>query len=177
MPLAIATPTTTTTTTTRSAHADAVHIERLDTGAYRLTTSLWLPRPRAEVFDFFSRAENLERITPGFLRFRILTPPPIVMALGTQIDYRLRLKGLPLRWRTQITAWDPPHTFTDTQRRGPYRQWVHRHSFADESGGTRCDDEVRYRVGGGALIHRLFVDRDVRAIFEFRQRAMIALLG
>lgn len=138
---------------------------------------LWLPRPRPEVFAFFSEARNLEAITPPWVKFEVLTPAPIEMRAGTLIDYRLRVHGFPLRWRTEITAWDPPFRFADSQLRGPYRRWVHTHTFEEKDGGTLCGDNVSYAVPGGALIERLFVRRDVERIFAFRQEAMRRLLG
>jgi ligand-binding SRPBCC domain-containing protein len=136
------------------------------------TAELWLPRPRDEVFRFFGDATNLEAITPPWVNFHILTPAPIVMRPGTLIDYRLRLHGFPLRWQTEITAWEPSVRFVDEQRRGPYRLWRHTHTFEDKDGGTLCRDRVEYAVWGGALIERLFVRRDVARIFAFRQQAL-----
>ena len=104
---------------------------------YELTTTQWLPRPLPEVFAFFSDAANLQRITPPFLNFRVLTPAPIAMHAGAIIDYRLGLRGVPLSWKTEITAWDPPHRFVDEQRRGPYRQWIHTHTFEPLDEGRR----------------------------------------
>ena len=138
---------------------------------------LWLPRPRPEVFAFFAEARNLEAITPPWLKFEVLTPAPIAMRAGTLIDYRLRLHGFPIRWRTEITLWEPPVRFADTQLRGPYRLWEHTHTFVEKDGGTLCRDEVRYAVPGGALIERLFVRRDVERIFAHRQEVMRRLLG
>ena len=118
---------------------------------------------------FFSDAHNLERITPGFLKFRVLTPAPIELREGVVIDYALRVRGVPLRWRSEITVWDPPHRFVDRQVRGPYRRWVHEHRFVSlDGGGTLVEDRVEYAVPGGRLVHALFVKRDVQAIFAYR---------
>lgn len=139
-----------------------------------------IPRPRDEVFDFFSRAENLERLTPANLRFRILTPLPIEMREGALIDYRLRLNGIPLKWRTLISTWDPPNVFVDTQLKGPYRQWIHTHRFTElESGSTLMEDEVRYRLPFGPLgmIALPIVRRQVRGIFEYREKALADALN
>jgi ligand-binding SRPBCC domain-containing protein len=143
---------------------------------YTLSTWQWLPRAQDEVFAFFADAFNLERITPGFLRFRVLTPPPIAMAAGTLIDYRLRLHGVPVSWRTEITVWEPSHRFCDVQLRGPYREWVHMHTFEPKDGGTLVHDVVRYRLIGPdpatRVIHRVLVGPDTTRIFEHRHTAM-----
>ncbi len=133
-----------------------------------LHREVWLPRPPEAVFPFFADAGNLDRLTPPWLHFRILSPQPMEMAVGARIDYRLRLHGLPIRWRSEITAWDPPHGFVDEQRRGPYRVWIHRHRFEARRGGTLVTDHVRYAVPGGLLADRLFVRRDLRRIFDYR---------
>jgi ligand-binding SRPBCC domain-containing protein len=138
-------------------------------------SELWLPRPRETVFAFFAEARNLEQITPPFLQFEVLTPAPIAMRPGTLIDYRLRVHGFPIRWRTEIAAWNPPHRFVDTQLRGPYTLWHHTHTFRERSGGTDCFDEVRYRPRGGALINWLFVRRDVENIFAYRREQLLKL--
>jgi ligand-binding SRPBCC domain-containing protein len=144
---------------------------------YVLDASMTLPRGREEVFSFFADAGNLESITPATLRFRILTPRPIVMRVGSIIDYRLSIHGIPVRWQTEITLWDPPHRFVDEQRRGPYWRWVHEHRFREEGDATIVEDRVEYLVPGGRLVHGLFVGRDVRRIFEFRERTMSRLFG
>jgi ligand-binding SRPBCC domain-containing protein len=136
---------------------------------FKLEVELWLPRSRAEVFPFFSEARNLQELTPPWLKFEVLTPEPITMRVGTLIDYRIKLHGLPIRWRTEITDWSPPHQFVDTQLRGPYTLWHHTHTFTEQDGGTLCRDRVRYRPLGGALMNWLFVRRDVERIFHFRQ--------
>lgn len=140
-------------------------------------TELVLPRTLEEVFAFFGDAHNLQRITPPWLDFQILTPAPIAMRPGTVIDYRLKLHGVPFRWRTKITVWEPPHRFVDTQQSGPYRQWIHTHTFESRSDGTLCRDHVAYAVPGGRLIERCFVRRRVERIFAFRHQAMVRLLG
>lgn len=138
---------------------------------------LRLPRPPEEVFPFFAEAGNLDAITPPWLRFRIVTPQPIRMQAGTLIDYRLRVRGLPLRWRTLIREWDPPHRFVDEQVRGPYRLWVHTHSFEPCDGGTLARDVVRHAVWCDGLVHPLFVRREVATIFAFRQQALRQKFG
>jgi len=140
-------------------------------------TSLFLPRPRPDVFAFFADAQNLERITPPWLHFRITSPLPIAMAAGTLIDYRLRLHGVPISWRTRIAVWEPPVRFVDEQLRGPYRRWVHEHLFIDRDGGTECRDRVEYAVPGGAVVDRLLVRPDVERIFAFRAAALTTLFG
>jgi ligand-binding SRPBCC domain-containing protein len=140
-------------------------------------TELWLPLPPAELFPFFGDAANLDAITPPWLHFRIITPPPISMRAGTLIDYRLRVHGLPLRWRTHISAWQPPHRFVDEQVRGPYRQWIHEHTFEPRDGGTLARDVVRYAVPFDLLLHRWFVRPDIERIFEFRTAALQGRFG
>jgi ligand-binding SRPBCC domain-containing protein len=131
-----------------------------------------LPAPPGAVFEFFADAGNLEAITPGWLRFRIVTPRPIEMRPGALIEYRLRLHGVPVSWRTRIEAWEPGVRFVDAQLRGPYRLWHHTHEFApDGAGGTLMRDTVRYALPLGPLgelARRLFVARDLAAIFDFR---------
>lgn len=140
---------------------------------YRFHDELWLPRPRDEVFPFFADARNLGEITPPWVQFEILTPSPIAMCPGTLIDYRIRVHGFPIRWRTEITEWNPPFHFVDEQRSGPYSKWHHTHRFEEKDGGTLCIDDVIYRPHGGAIIHRLFVRRDVKRIFSYRREKLL----
>jgi hypothetical protein len=139
---------------------------------HRFTSEIWLPRPLEDVFPFFADARNLQRITPPWLSFEVLTRGEILMKQGALIDYRLRVRGIPIRWQSEITVWDPPWRFADEQRRGPYRLWAHEHRFAEKDGGTLVIDDIRYAVPGGFLINALFVARDVRKIFEFRTRRL-----
>ena len=99
------------------------------------------------------------------------------MRAGTIIDYRIRIHGFPLRWRTEITQWNPPHHFADVQMRGPYALWDHTHTFEERDGGAVCIDEVRYRPRGGALVNWLFVRRDVERIFEFRRKRLLEIFA
>lgn len=145
--------------------------------SFELRREQWFPRPLEQVFAFFADARNLEAITPPWLGFEVLTPAPLEMRPGALIDYRLRLHGVRLGWKTEITVWQPPHRFVDKQRRGPYREWVHEHTFAVRDGGSLVGDYVRYRVPGGRLVHELFVRREVERIFDYRRERLAQLLG
>ena len=149
----------------------SVRIVKRERG-YRLETTVWLPRDIGEVFAFFVDTHNLDLITPPWLHFRITTLPPVVMEPGLLLDYRLRLRGVPIRWQSEITVWDPPHRFVDEQRKGPYRRWVHEHIFRVKDGGTKVIDCVDYVVPGGRLAHRLFVKGEVTSIFRYRRRKL-----
>ncbi len=143
---------------------------------WRLRSSLWIPHPPEVVFPYFADARNLEALTPAWLSFQILTPSPIVMKTGTLIDYRIGVRGLPLRWRTRIARWEPPYVFADEQLRGPYALWHHTHSFTPCDGGTTLSDQVAMRPRGGplaSLLMALFVRRDVERIFHHRARVLI----
>jgi len=146
---------------------------------HKLTRHTRLAHPIGRVFEFFSRAENLEQITPPWLAFRILTPPPIELREGALIEYALRVRGLPMRWVSRITHWNPPHRFTDIQERGPYRLWEHTHSFVEVEGVTEMTDTVRYALPFGPLgelAHRLVVARDLRSIFDYRAKSVDSLM-
>lgn len=147
---------------------------------HRLERCLVIPRPRAEVFAFFSDARNLEAITPSSLRFRIATPLPIEMGPGTRIDYSLSLFGVPLRWRTLIALWQPDERFIDEQERGPYAVWRHLHEFEAAGSSTRMRDVVDYALPFGALgsaAHALCVRRMLKLIFDHRENAICERFG
>jgi len=132
-----------------------------------------IERPLAEVFPFYADAANLERITPPWLGFEVTTPRPIAMGVGALIEYRLRLHGVPVRWRTRIEAWEPPYRFIDAQLSGPYALWHH-------TGATVLGDRVRYALPlglAGEAARALFVRRDLERIFDYRRDAVAKLLG
>ena len=156
---------------TASEKTASLSLRRQD-GFFTVETRLFLPRPLEIVFPFFADAANLETITPPWLRFEIITPHPIAMRAGALIEYRLQLHGIPLRWQSEITTWEPPHRFVDEQRRGPYRTWIHEHTFKESTGGCEVRDFVRYTVLGGWVADRLFVGHNVRRIFEYRARRL-----
>jgi ligand-binding SRPBCC domain-containing protein len=136
---------------------------------------LALPVARSKLFPFFADARNLERLTPPSLRFEILTPGEIRMEAGATIDYRLRVSGFPVRWRTVIELWEPPFRFVDVQTKGPYALWRHTHTFDETPQGTMMRDRVEYALPFGplgAVAHRLFVARQLERIFSFRARVV-----
>jgi ligand-binding SRPBCC domain-containing protein len=160
-----------------SSHPSSLVFSRDPDGAHVLQAGQWVPVPRATVFPFFADPANLQAITPPHLAFRILTEGPLDMRPGLLIDYRLGLHGIPLRWRTRITAYEPGRGFTDLQERGPYRLWEHQHTFSDRDGGTWIADRIRYRLPWNFnLVHPL-VNADLRAIFTFRQEEIARRFG
>lgn len=135
-----------------------------------------VPQSLEDIFPFFADAANLQRITPPWLDFEVLTPA-VQMKPGQHLDYRLRIRKIPVRWTSAITVWEPPLRFVDEQVRGPYRIWRHEHRFTAQGGGTLCEDEVLYAVPGGAWVNRLLVEPDVKRIFEYRKRRLGEIFG
>lgn len=135
-----------------------------------------VPVELGRAFAFFAEPRNLAEITPPWLHFRILEAP-MRAERGALIRYRLRIKGVPVRWLTEITDWRPPHTFTDVQLSGPYRLWEHTHCLTSVAGGTEIYDQLRYRVPGGAVADRLLVRRLLDEIFDYRRARIAELLG
>jgi ligand-binding SRPBCC domain-containing protein len=142
-----------------------------------LETSLWVPRTPEDLFPFFADAANLNVLTPPWLDFKIVTPLPIDMKQGVLIDYRIGLKGVPMKWRTLISAWEPPVRFIDEQIKGPYSLWRHEHIFVPDRGGTNCIDRVSYSHWGGPLAEKLLVRPDLERIFAYRKEKMAELFG
>lgn len=157
----------------------AVMVRELAPGShFELCCEDWLPRPVEDVFPFFADPYNLERITPDFLRFKVLRSSDRIVRSGTVIDYRLRLHGLPFRWRTVIEEWSPGESFVDRQVKGPFRLWHHTHEFEQRDGGTLIRDRVLYDLPCGALgrlVAGRLVHRDVEEIFRYRQQQTRAL--
>ena len=143
---------------------------------FTLSTELLIEKPIDEVFSYFSNAHNLVEITPSRMKLVVLTPPPIEMQIGTLIDYRLKLKGIPIRWQSEITEWNPPHKFVDEQRKGPYRVWIHTHIFHEAEQGTIVRDRVEYAVLGGQIVDKLLVRPDLQRIFEYRSKRLQEIL-
>ncbi len=132
-------------------------------------------RPLNEVFDFFSKVENLNSITPPDMHFKILSPLPIHIQKGTLIDYKIKVNGIPFKWKTEISEWEPPYRFIDKQLNGPYNTWIHEHIFEERNGVTHMRDIVHFRSPGWILeplINKLFIEKKVRAIFNYREEKL-----
>lgn len=157
--------------------AGQLRIGRQPDGTYRLTCAILLERDLCEVFEFFSDPHNLALITPQRLRLEVNSQERVLIAHGTRIRYRFRVRGVPARWHSEITAWEPPHRFVDEQLRGPFRSWVHEHTFEEVTGGILARDEVTYTVPGGRPVHHLFVKRELQRLFGHRHRQLRQRLG
>jgi ligand-binding SRPBCC domain-containing protein len=141
---------------------------------YILEREQWLPKAVDEVFSFFSRPENLSALTPSWLDFRMVEAPD-ALAVESLIHYRLRWHGVPIRWTTEISEWNPPHRFVDRSVSGPYALWNHEHWFAVRGGGTTMRDRVTYALPlgwAGRVAHWMRVKRDMEELFDFRAQAM-----
>jgi ligand-binding SRPBCC domain-containing protein len=146
---------------------------------HQLSRTQVVGRPLPEVFAVFSDASNLDALTPPFLRFQILTPMPVELRVGAQLDYQLSLFGVPVRWRTRISDWQPQERFVDEQESGPYAFWRHTHEFEAREGSTLMRDIVDYSEPFGpvgTVAHVLFVRRTLDRIFDFRRDAILRLL-
>ena len=149
-------------------------------GHSEFLASCWIDQPIEKVFAFFSQAENLERITPPWLHFKILHQSTPAIEKGTLIDYQLKLHGVPLRWRTEISEWNPPFQFIDLQLKGPYHLWKHTHRFTSLGGGTLIEDRVLFELPLGSLgriAAGSYVLKDVKSIFSYRSQKIFELLA
>ena len=144
---------------------------------YWLRKSVWLAQPRAKVFEFFSNPGNLDRLTPAWLSFAILTPVTSQLKQGALLDYRLRIRGMPIRWQSEIAVWQPPHRFVDRQTKGPYSLWIHEHTFEERDHGTLVGDNVEYAVPGGTLVQKFLVAPDLERIFNYRHKILQELFN
>ncbi len=147
---------------------------------YELRCSLYAPLPIGKVFRAFEQPRNLARITPRWLRFEIRSQGELGMRTGLEIDYTIRWLGIPMPWRSRITAYDPPRLFVDEQVRGPYRYWHHHHGFKADGNCTIVSDCVEYALPLGllgAMAHALAVKWQLLGIFRFRQSEVAKLLG
>jgi ligand-binding SRPBCC domain-containing protein len=144
---------------------------------YWLRKSVWLRQPRAKVFEFFSNPGNLDRLTPAWLRFAILTPATSQIKQGALLDYRLRIRGMPIRWQSEIAVWEPPHRFVDRQTKGPYSLWIHDHTFEERDNGTLVADNVEYAVPGGTIVQKFLVAPDLERIFNYRHKMLDELFN
>jgi len=142
---------------------------------YEFHGEQFLNAPLDEVFSFFSNPANLDELTPDRLRFEIETDTPIEMREGLELDYTLRIRGIPVSWRSRIEVWEPPERFVDVQVHGPYTHWRHEHAFDERDGDTLVTDHVAYGVPGwifAPLIHYFFVRPDVVSIFDYRRKRL-----
>ena len=150
---------------------------RPTSGLSSIYREMTLPWSLEETFAFFSDARSLDLLTPSWVGFKILTPTPIEMRAGTLIEYQIRIHGIPVRWRTEITEWDELHRFVDLQLKGPYQWWHHEHRFESCKDGTRMIDKVEYRAPLHWISHPLMVARDVRRIFDYRAQTLERLFS
>ena len=148
---------------------------------FLLERSVVVEKSLEEVYAFFSDPANLQELTPPWIDFRIMGSSTLDVEVGTTIDYKLKVRGLPIRWRSLISEWDPPRSFVDEQLKGPYKMWHHTHTFEEVEGGVKVGDRVRYAVPGGwlfeRLVERLFVGPDVRKIFDYRMKRLAEVFG
>ena len=144
---------------------------------YWFRKTIWLPQPCAKVFEFFANPGNLDRLTPAWLNFAILTPASSKMNQGALLDYRLRIRGIPIRWQSEIAVWEPPRRFVDRQTKGPYSIWIHEHTFEERDNGTLVGDNVEYAVPGGRIVQKFLVAPDIERIFEYRQKMLDELFN
>ena len=138
---------------------------------YTFKKEQFVPSDLDTVFEFFSRPENLEKITPSSMGFNIITPTPIDMKEGAIIDYTVKIMGVPMRWRTMITSYKKNEYFVDEQLKGPYSYWHHKHTFKEVEGGVLIIDEITYALPIQAfrlIVHPVLIKPQLNQIFNFR---------
>lgn len=147
-----------------------------DGATFQVESRVWVPTHPEVTFEFFGDARNLNLMTPKWFLFRHLTRLPVAMERGTRIDYLLLWRGLPLRWQSEVTAWEPNRAFTYRQARGPYRHFIHEHLFESHDGGTLMTDRVRY-TPPASFFSKALVERDLERIFDYRKRKARRIFG
>ncbi|GAB4175444.1 MAG: SRPBCC family protein [Calditrichia bacterium] len=141
---------------------------------------IFLPATLEQAFAFFQNVQNLAKITPPWVHFEIITPPPLDIYEGREYEYKLKVNGIPMHWKTLISVWEPPHRFVDVQLKGPYKTWVHEHSFFERENGVLMIDTVRYQLPLGfigELIHIMQVKKFIKQIFEYRNQIISAVFS
>ena len=142
---------------------------------FQINKTQFIEKPIDVVFSFFSKPENLEKITPQYLHFEILNDSPIHMKEGLVINYKMKIRKIPVKWSSVIKSYNPPFSFIDEQIKGPYAFWYHEHKFIKEKGGTRVDDCIKYKIPFGffgRLVNKLWVANDLEEIFNFRKNTI-----
>jgi len=155
-------------------------LQDIKDGYFLFNQQQWVEKPKDEVFEFFSKAENLEKLTPKTLSFKILNKSVQKMQKGMLIDYKLKIHGIPCKWRTLITEWEAGDYFIDSQVKGPYREWIHKHSFLGRNKGTWMRDEIKFKVPFGRLgflVAGFFIVKDLKGIFHYRKQAVEEIFG
>ena len=140
----------------------------------------WVPQSKDRTFSFFKEARNLEKITPEFLKFKVLNQSTPEIQDGTKLNYLLSLHGIPVSWQSKITDWKPDEKFSDIQLKGPYSHWYHTHEFEEKDGGTLIKDHVLYKVPfgiAGDLVAGKWIRKDLESVFNYRYKAIETLLA
>jgi ligand-binding SRPBCC domain-containing protein len=139
---------------------------------YQLKRTQFVNTDLETCWKFFSAPSNLQKITPEYMGFEVLTEVPHEMYEGLMISYTVRpLFGIPMNWVTEITHVKDRTFFVDEQRKGPYKIWHHEHHFKAVEGGVEMTDIVSYEVPFGIfgkLAHPLIVRKKLEEIFEYR---------
>jgi ligand-binding SRPBCC domain-containing protein len=156
--------------------AESFRVTRGAQGAFELAARQRMAVSRDDAFQFLGDVANLGRVMPPWLVVDVLSPPGTPIAEGTQLDYLLRIFGVPVQWQSEFLVWEPPHRFAYEQRRGPFRRWRHEHFFTTAGEATLVDERVVYAVPGGRVVHDVVVERLLRALFRHRARRLQELL-
>jgi len=158
---------------------DKAFEEVTDHSFHEITTEQWVPQSIKKTFSFFKEAKNLEKLTPDFLKFKILSQSTQEINDETIITYRLSIHGIPFKWKSKISDWNPDSKFSDIQLKGPYRYWHHTHSFEEKNGGTLIKDHVLYKIPFGFLgdlVAASFIKKDLETIFSYRNKRIDTLM-